>query len=535
MKDMESQAQPRESHNASSDLPAVRLSFHNCVPSSISIHSTRCRMRQKRRTAQELVRNSTPLGDWRAPLSVRQLYLSTVRPLNIHNSPFPSRRTCRKQRMAKAKKHITLDGRTLEGGGQLLRLAICLSALTSIPVKITRIQGNRPGSGGLKAQHLACVLWLANACHAHVEGAEKGSKELLFEPGQADGEPAEIFLKRDTTRGEVNECQFDIGSAGSTALGLQAILPFLLFSGCVPEDLPILLTLSGGTNVSASPSYEYISQVLLPTLRNLGFPWIQARLGKRGWSHGGLSIGTFGIKIPARKDWRAECELSGFKLLGAPGAGISEPLQPKKLHAAFIAPEACHQHFRTVLLPAVHKHFGPEYAAEDGSHLEITFEDTHHHKRMYFILVATFNSPSDPQDPQGEQRPFILARDWLYDRKICSHDVVAAQLAESVTGALATEWKCEARVDEHMRDQLVVFQALARGKSGVFPGFQKESGEWREPSLHTQTAWWVAEKMLRIEFDERGFCTGAGLGRLRRNDGDEEELEERMKGLEIEG
>lgn len=54
-------------------------------------------------------------------------------------------------------KHIELDGRTGEGGGQLVRVAIGLAALTSQSVKITNIRGNRPSvKGGGKLQR--CVL-----------------------------------------------------------------------------------------------------------------------------------------------------------------------------------------------------------------------------------------------------------------------------------------------------------------------------------------------------------------------------------------
>lgn len=43
---------------------------------------------------------------------------------------------------------IRLDGRTGEGGGQLVRMAVALASLTSQPISITNIRGNRPSGGG---------------------------------------------------------------------------------------------------------------------------------------------------------------------------------------------------------------------------------------------------------------------------------------------------------------------------------------------------------------------------------------------------
>jgi RNA 3'-terminal phosphate cyclase (ATP) len=62
-------------------------------------------------------------------------------------------------------------------------------------------------------------------------------------------------------------------------------------------------------------------------------------------------------------------------------------------------------------------------------------------------------------------------------------------------------------VDEHLRDQLVVFQGLAQGRSTVYGGKRKEPVE---QSLHAKTAQWVAKEILGVDFDEEGACEGIG-------------------------
>ena len=59
------------------------------------------------------------------------------------------------------------------------------------------------------------------------------------------------------------ESRIPMTTAGSILLILQAILPYVLF---LPSPVPLRITIEGGTNVSKSPSIEYISHVLLPML-----------------------------------------------------------------------------------------------------------------------------------------------------------------------------------------------------------------------------------------------------------------------------
>jgi RNA 3'-terminal phosphate cyclase (ATP) len=391
-------------------------------------------------------------------------------------------------------KAIDLDGRTLEGGGQLLRLAVGLSALTTVPIKITNIRGNRSAGGGLKAQHLACVKWLANACNATVSGAEKGSKTLDFRPGSTKQiSPVYHFVTDEINGSKHWECKLDIKTAGSTGLALQAILPFILFNPPKNDDdtlsrFPIRLTIFGGTNVSDSPSYEYISQVLFPTLHNIGLPPIAAVLNKRGWSHGGSSIGSFTLDIPARQT----LALPAFQLY--PSSPSARPMPPSRLDITFLAPATAYPHLRSLLPLYIEHTFGRGFS-EENNNMSLTCEDSKHDKRYYLLIIATVpTSSTTPTSPAT----YKLGRDWLYDSKVRSPEHAVTELTDVVLRDLHAEWASGAHVDEHMRDQLVVFEGLAESGSRVFGGYSGD-GRPREASLHAKTAEWVMEQMQSKE------------------------------------
>jgi RNA 3'-terminal phosphate cyclase (ATP) len=155
---------------------------------------------------------------------------------------------------------IHLEGTTLEGGGQLLRVAVGLASLTKKAINITNIRGKRSGGGGLKTQHLTSVLWLGQACSARLSGVGLKSKELTFKPKLTDDGRA---FNLDEQGGEVRITQ---STPGSINLVLQATLPYILFSGA---SSPVRLRIAGGTNVFNSPSYDYILEVLC--LHSSGF------------------------------------------------------------------------------------------------------------------------------------------------------------------------------------------------------------------------------------------------------------------------
>ena len=76
---------------------------------------------------------------------------------------------------------IVIDGSYGEGGGQVLRTSLTLSALLSKPVRIEDIRAKRRNPG-LQAQHLTGVRAIAQICDAELEGADLGSQILTFRP-----------------------------------------------------------------------------------------------------------------------------------------------------------------------------------------------------------------------------------------------------------------------------------------------------------------------------------------------------------------
>ena len=428
------------------------------------------------------------------------------------------------------KQCVHLDGTTLEGGGQLLRLALSISSLTCIPIRITDIRGNRAPKnapdkgGGLKQSHLAGVQWLAKAVRAETVGMEVKSGELVFRPflnevGGGNREtsdhkelPNESKGVEKTYGSEIwkdnyensklvrQETYIPMPTPGSIFLVLQAILPYILFSAPsspAPESvdaatipgkpsesyapIPLRITVQGGTNVSKSPSYEYISQVLLPMLhQKIGLPPITMTLHKRGWTTGTTAIGrvTFAI-TPLHPG----SHLPTFEL--------KDRGQLKQIHVSILGPDAT--------LRATVRDLAISQILKRWPDVEISFpvdEDSRHPKRLYLLLVAETSNN------------YRLGRDWLYDRQLRTPSDLAEApkvLVKQVVKELEDELRHGGCVDEYMEDQLVVFQALAQGRSCV------DGGKGREVSLHTKTARWVVERLLGVGFDGMGACEGVGF------------------------
>src|SRR2546425_7761563 len=115
---------------------------------------------------------------------------------------------------------IEIDGAHGEGGGQLVRMAVALSALTATPVRVVRIRAGRPVPG-LASQHVTALQAVAGLCSGEMKGVDVGSSTIEFRPGTiAPGGYG-----------------FDVGTAGGVPPGLPTLLP-LAFAAPRPVRPP---------------------------------------------------------------------------------------------------------------------------------------------------------------------------------------------------------------------------------------------------------------------------------------------------------
>ncbi len=153
---------------------------------------------------------------------------------------------------------ISIDGSEGEGGGQILRTAVAMSALTKESVKIFNIRANRE-SPGIKAQHLTAINAVGKLCNAEISGNEIGSKEIVFKPDETRRSSPEGMIKNEGF-------SVNVGTAGAITLVLQALM--------IPATKlkkKISVHVKSGTDVQWSPSIDYLRFVTLPLLKKFGY------------------------------------------------------------------------------------------------------------------------------------------------------------------------------------------------------------------------------------------------------------------------
>lgn len=316
--------------------------------------------------------------------------------------------------------HLNIDGAQGEGGGQILRTSLSLSMITGKPFRLSNIRAARK-KPGLMRQHLVCVQAAQRICHARVEGAYLGSQTLTFYPQQVQS----------------GHYEFNIGSAGSTLLVFQTLLPALMLQ---PHSSKIHI--SGGTHNPLAPSANFVESCFLPALHKMGIS-VQFKMEKAGF----FPIGG-GYIHATIEPWAKKTALTLTQKQSSPqikifGSVLNLPLDI--LDREFAVLKKCLNTKQAIEVKL--------NGISEGNHLFVNVYCNEHTQQ--FCALGEKRKP-------GEQ--------------------IAKSLGEQVLNYL----DCPAMVDEYLTDQLLLPMALGQG--GMFTA--------QTISQHTKTQADIIQKFI---------------------------------------
>ena len=335
---------------------------------------------------------------------------------------------------------LRIDTSYGEGGGQLVRTAVALAAITGQAVRLDNVRVKRD-QPGLAPQHLTAVRAVASLCDASCEGLELRAQAFTFVPHRLRG----------------GELRFDVGTAGSITLVLQALMPVLL---CAPESSRVIV--SGGTDVRAAPPLDYFRHVLLGLLGHMGVQ-ARCRVLRRGYyPRGG---GEAEVSIEPAHMTRLELDEPG-RLISIEGcahvANLPLSIAERMREAALVGLAESSPSARVDAVALG----GTEAIGTGGA---VTCWATTQHT----VLGAG---------------------------RVAERGVRAEALGEAAGAELASDLAARVTVDIHAADQILVYLALAGGRFTT-----------RAISSHAQTSMWLIERFMPVRFEVGQIPGGASV------------------------
>ena len=146
---------------------------------------------------------------------------------------------------------VVLDGSYGEGGGNLVRTALSMAAMTQQSVRISQVRGGT-SYPGVDIEDLLLAQTLAEICRAETPGLELGADTITFHP----------TVRPRPFKGVI---QADSAGRNPNALVLQSTLaPILARAGALSA-----LHAFGETSAANSLTYDYFARVALPALQSM--------------------------------------------------------------------------------------------------------------------------------------------------------------------------------------------------------------------------------------------------------------------------
>ena len=357
---------------------------------------------------------------------------------------------------------LEIDGSLLEGGGQILRISIALSALLRKPIRIKKIRGNRP-KPGLRPQHMCGLELVHQFTGGSLEGNVINSTQVTFTPG-------------DITTNYQTHFSAEIPTNGATTLLAQIALPVALY-----RKVPTTLDLKGGTHTHWAPPFDYYASIFLPTLQSYFGIKVDCQLlqvcfnNPQGGGHLKMEIQPLKAAIePGVMIERTEIET--VSIYAKTDGKV--PLKVARLMASS-ASLVLRNSLETVIQEDT-QHYNN--ACGNGSFLFVKAKC----KNGHFLGASALEEPkkNSGRKPIGGGNPEDLGR----------------KTAEKFLAI-------QAPIDEFLQDQLLIFMALAKGQSAIKVGPN-------ELTLHTQTAIHIIQLLTSAKFtvDEDIIkCEGIGF------------------------
>jgi len=324
---------------------------------------------------------------------------------------------------------ITIDGGAKSGSGTIVRYSVALASLLGKEIKIENIRAKRE-KPGLRAQHLKTIQACCEMCRGAVDNAVVGSKEITYIP-------------RESFRG--GEYHWDIGTAGSTTMLAQSLLPLAYFA-----EKPSKFRLEGGLFQDFAPSAYHMKFVLLPLLREMG---IHARLEIVRPGYVPKGGGIIEIEVEPAKKLKPLNLTEQADILVTRGIALSSHLKDKKVSQRMA--EGCQK--------VLNSH---DYEAEIE---EIYDESSLQAGAALAIYAYTSSGGRIGADMAGR-----VGR---------SSESIGRYVAQS----FIEDIKSGAAIDRYVADQLIIYAGLAEGIS-----------RYSIPKIteHVETNLWLIEEFL---------------------------------------